>query len=300
MKIPYLVLFTPLAFLASLGDRPARADDPTVTECLSASNLSVELRSAHKLRQARAQLLVCAAASCPEEVRTECLRRLEPIRAALPTVVFEVKDGAGHELADVKITMDGDLVATHLDGSALTLDPGSHEFTFEVEGQPPLTESLILHEGEKNRRETVVVGTPPKAPETPAIAPPPPNGRGATSDVAPASGSHTLRLAGIVTGAAGILGLGLGGVFGGVAISSWHSAQSSSSNAERNTALTFATASDAAFIVGGVLVAGGVTLYLVSRSGGTGGSVGGHPQTPGTPTVGLQIMPGGLGAVGTF
>jgi hypothetical protein len=261
-----------------------------VTECLSASNLSVSLRSAHKLREARTQLLVCAAGSCPDEVRTECLRRLDLVRVALPTVVFEVKDGAGHELGDVKITMDGEVVASLLDGSAITLDPGSHEFTFDAAGQPPVTETLILHEGEKNRRETVVVGAPPKPPESPAIAPPPPTGPGGTGEAAPASGAHTLRLAGIVTGGAGLLGLGLGGIFGGVAISSWNSAKASSSNPERNSALTFATASDAAFIVGGVLVATGVTLYLVSRTGGT----------PATPTVGLQIMPGGLGAVGTF
>src|SRR5579864_7175162 len=80
---------------------PARAADPTVAECLSASNTSLKLRSEHKLRQVRDRLLVCVAETCPAEVRQECSRRMDQLTASIPTIVFAVKDGAGRELSAV-------------------------------------------------------------------------------------------------------------------------------------------------------------------------------------------------------
>jgi hypothetical protein len=41
----------------------ARAADPTIADCLTANNRSIDLRHDHKFRAARAQLLVCAASS---------------------------------------------------------------------------------------------------------------------------------------------------------------------------------------------------------------------------------------------
>ena len=115
------------------------AANPTVADCLSATETSLKLRTDHKLRAARAQVLTCSAASCPGVVREECARRMDEINAALPSIVFTVKTRAGDELAAVKITMNGEVVATHLDGSALVLDPGSHDFTFQAAGQAPVS-----------------------------------------------------------------------------------------------------------------------------------------------------------------
>ena len=53
---------------------------------------------------------------------------------AVPSIVFQVKDGAGNDVPGVKITMDGQPRDEHA-GSALTLDPGEHAFTFEAPGQ---------------------------------------------------------------------------------------------------------------------------------------------------------------------
>src|SRR5580704_10844756 len=96
-----LLLALPLALLTLTPARAARAADPTVPECLTASEASLKLRSEHKLRQARAQVLVCAASTCPAEVREDCTRRMDQLIAAAPTIVFEAKDGAGRELAAV-------------------------------------------------------------------------------------------------------------------------------------------------------------------------------------------------------
>jgi hypothetical protein len=306
MRSQFPALAIPVALLALATPSRARAADPTVAECLSASNLSVKLRSERKLRQSRAELLVCTSGTCPADVREECSRRMGLLTAAIPSVVFEVRDAAGREQTAVKVSMDGEVVADHLDGTALNLDPGSHRFTFELAGQPPAVQTLILHEGDKNRRAMVVVGSPPPSAEPPAPSPPPalpPPGtsvadpaREPPDTAAPADGGQGVRRAGLFVGGAGLLGLAVGGAFGGLTFSSWGSANSAcpshmgcSTQAanDRTNALTFGAVSTVSFIAGGVLLAGGITLYVAGL------------KTP-SPNVGLQLTPGSVGVAGRF
>src|SRR5258708_32712612 len=86
----------------------ARAADPTTADCLAANESSIALRNQHKLREARSRLLVCSAATCPGDIRDECIRRVGEINAAMPTIVFETKDRAGNDLSAVQVTMDGE------------------------------------------------------------------------------------------------------------------------------------------------------------------------------------------------
>src|SRR5882724_2327615 len=85
----------------------AQAADPTTADCLTANEKSIQLHSEHLFRAARAELLTCAAGSCPADIRTECTRRVAELNTAMPTLVFEVKDANGADLSDVKVTMDG-------------------------------------------------------------------------------------------------------------------------------------------------------------------------------------------------
>jgi hypothetical protein len=268
---------------------PAAAADPSVSECLTASNSSVQLRRDHKLRAARAQLLVCISAACPAEVREECGRRLAPLASAIPRTVFEVKDAAGRELSTVKITMDGEPLIDHLDGMAVAVDPGNHELTFSAAGQPSITQTILFHEGEQDRRVSVVLGAaaptapgPPLASNAPAPEP--------TGD----DPGHGRRILGIVVGSMGVAGLAVGGIFGGLTFASWGSANSACPSHQgcsaaalndRSNAVTYGTVSDIGFIAGGVLLAGGLALYLTA---------------PSSQAVGLQVSPGGLTIAGRF
>jgi hypothetical protein len=134
---------------------------PTTAGCLTAAETSLALRNQRRLREARAQLLVCSAPSCPADVRTECIRRVTELNQAIPTVVFEAKDPAGNDLSDVKVTMDGQPLADRLDGPALTIDPGVHVFVFEAPGQPPVQKKFVIREGDRERRERVTLGSVP-------------------------------------------------------------------------------------------------------------------------------------------
>jgi hypothetical protein len=297
MKTSFL-LAVPFALLALTSVHVAQAAAPTVPECLSASEASIKLRSEHRLRLARAQLLTCASASCPGEVAEECSRRMDQITAAIPTVVFEVKDGTGHELSAVSVTMDGEVVADHLDGTALTLDPGSHAFAFEVAGQPAVTETIILHEGDKGRHESVTLGSP-LAVGAAVTAPPavPLGSASASPAILPAANpGNARRVLGIAVGSGGLAGLAVGGIFGGLTLSEKSALNSACPShqgclgpaiSDHTNGLTYATVSTVGFIAGSTLLAGGLALYLTAPSGRV-------------VTVDVQVMPGALGATATF
>lgn len=296
-----------------LAEGVAHAADPTKAECLAASSASLQSAADHKLRLERSQLFVCASTTCPAVVRKECLSRIDEVSAQIPTIVFEVKDGGGNELSAVKVTMDGEVVAEHLDGSALPLDPGNHKLTFEAAGQPTTTQQILLHEGDKNRHVGVTLAsstaqpapapvaivpvTPPMASIPPSAAPAPASPALDSTSTSPSDGKgHGRRVLGVVVGSVGVAGVVVGGVFGGLGFSSWSSASSAcptnnhcSTTAanDRTSAVTYATVSDVGFIAGGILVAAGVTLYLTA------------PKDK-APTAGLQITPGGFSVAGRF
>src|ERR1700733_4703749 len=85
----------------------AIAADPTKQECIVASESAQDLRHAGKLREARARGAVCTAVSCPGPVREDCAQLVVEVDMAMPTLVFEVRDGAGNDVNRVRVTMDG-------------------------------------------------------------------------------------------------------------------------------------------------------------------------------------------------
>lgn len=209
MKLHFVAMLAAILTVSPV----ARAAEPTISDCLSATETSLALRLSHKLREARAQLLICSAAACPVEVRDECVHRTSELNAAQPTVVFTVKTAGGQELSQVKVTMDGEVVADQLDGGALSLDPGSHSFTFEAPGYNRFTETKILHEGEKDRNETVVLHPSlPPAPGSPAVLESQPRAGESTGT------SAGRRMLGLVLGGGGVAGVAVGSLFGGLTI----------------------------------------------------------------------------------
>src|SRR5450432_2246795 len=156
---------------------PALAADPTTLECLISYEDSVTLKNRHALTAARARLLICSSTACPADIRNECVARGHAIDAAIPSVIFAFKDATGAALADVTVTIVGELLAEPLQGNALSVDPGAHTFTFDVAGRPKVEKQLMILEGQKERREAVVFEAAMAATPVPAprLAPRPPN-----------------------------------------------------------------------------------------------------------------------------
>jgi hypothetical protein len=266
---PRLLALAALA-VSILGSPCARAKDPTVSDCLAATEASLKSGNEHHLRTERNQLLVCAAATCPADIRKECVRRIEDVNAAMPTILFEAKDAIGNDLSAVKVTMDGELIAGRLEGVSLSIDPGPHVFVFETAGQPLVTRRFVIRESEKDRREAIVFeglrtagGALAPASQAPFAAPSPEP----TKD-----GLGTQRVVGLVAGGVGVVGLAVGSAFGLSAISKKSAAQQACPNLcstqsqvdAWSDAKAEGNVSTALFVVGGVALAGAVVLWLTA------------------------------------
>jgi hypothetical protein len=260
---------------------PSRAADPTMADCLSASEGSIKLRKEHHLREARQQLLVCAAMQCPDEVRAECEQHLVAVNSQVPTLVFEAKDAAGNDLSAVTVTMDGKPLADRLEGTAISLDPGTHSFHFVSAGHAPVDKSFVLQEGEKGRRERIVFGAGVAAAGGAAIVAPVASAKGdearpaGDADKGSASSSWgPLKTVGIVVGGVGIVGLGIGTAFGLMASSDKNNANCDAAGqcnaGPLSDARNHANVSTVGFVAGGVLLAAGVGLVVFGPKGRAG------------------------------
>jgi hypothetical protein len=271
-----------LATPAARADAPAMASAPSTEQCVEANDAAQSLRRDGKFDDARSKLMLCVQTSCPGLVRSDCARRLDELDKAEPGLVFDVKDEAGNDLIDVTITVDGRRLTEKLTGTALQIDPGAHDFTFEAAGRSAVSRQLLLREGERARHELVVL----RAPEGAPVLPHSPAG-------------HTQRDLGFVAGGVGLGGLAVGALFGLLA-SSAKSAQEqdcASSNAcsnraqaihEHDTLETDASVSTVAFLGGGALLATGIVL-IVTGTHGTGEARSAWTVAPGVDTRGAGL-----------
>ena len=157
----------------------ARAD---ADSCVNAYEGAQERRSEGRLVAARSLLVACAQESCPDFVAQDCRRWLDEVEAALPTVVFAVREG-GRDVEQARVSRDGKVIATRLDGRAVTVDPGKQVFTFESPGRRRRSVELLIAEGEKSRVIAVELTPLPQAHpvlaewQTPPAPPPGRDGR---------------------------------------------------------------------------------------------------------------------------
>jgi hypothetical protein len=254
--------------LASPGARALTKD-----ECVDANTKAQSLRREGRFAAARAELALCMDNQCPGIVRDDCTQRLDELERAQPTVVFDAKTTVGDDVVLVHVTVDGVRLADMLDGRALAVDPGQHVFTFEASGQAPTTVRFVLKEGEKDRRERVVLGGAESSPAS---------GSAQTPGTGPSAGRGQ-RVAGLVLGAVGLAGLAVGAVFGALTIHDWSSSQSECTSptncvnheealSDHDRAETAGTISTVGFVAGGVLMATGVAVWLTSPSSGDSAS----------------------------
>jgi hypothetical protein len=165
------VLLTP-TFAWATGD---------VQACLNASEKGQRARTAGKMREAHEHFLICGGEGCPTIVRKDCSQWNSELAATIPTVVFGARDKAGRDLFDVTVSMDGEVLVKKLDGKAVSVDPGPHTFRFEHQGFTPVTEKVLVKEGERARVFNVTFETtgtsPTPAPTASSDTPPkpPPN-----------------------------------------------------------------------------------------------------------------------------
>ncbi len=191
----------------------------------------------------------------------------------------------------VIVTIDGKPVPPALVGIALPIDPGAHQVKAAAAGFKPAEQSVKLDPAANQAVALTLVAEPnaaaaadasptDTAPATPAAstaAPPPSTGDQGTSH----GGSNGMRIGSYVALGVGVVGLGLGTVFvlkssskrkdadaafaacGSPCLdSNPKSAEVASLDDEATSAKTLATVG---FVVGGVGLATGVTLFILSN-----------------------------------
>ncbi len=149
----------------------ARADEKRDQKdaCVAAYEKAQQLRMDAKLRAAKEQLVVCSRPECPVIVRQDCAQWMGEVSASLPSVVVAARDTGGHDVIDVRVTLDGVVVAERLDGKPIAVDPGPHKLRYETRGKPPVEEQVLVREGERNRPLNVTFAPAPGT-ATPASA----------------------------------------------------------------------------------------------------------------------------------
>jgi hypothetical protein len=168
-----------LVVLALASTAPlAGARENSKAVCIATHEKAQLERREKKLRSAREHFVACARDSCPTAIRKECSRLLAEVDASLPTVVFAVKDGEGHDTSNVRVFFDGAPILDSLTGAAIDVDPGEHVFRFVLPSGESNEQHGVVLEGDKNRKIEADFSAGKAHPAPPSadaqVAPPPP------------------------------------------------------------------------------------------------------------------------------
>jgi hypothetical protein len=151
-----------LAFAVLATSATVRAEAP----CFAAFTDGQRASVAGKLLEARARLSACVSdKTCPAPpLLTDCAKQLEAVNARLGSIVVSLSDGSTR----ARVSVDGTVVATSIDGKAIELDPGTHHVVAGRDGAPELALDVLVPEGAK-LRQVVLQGHDVRRP-----TPPPP------------------------------------------------------------------------------------------------------------------------------
>jgi len=209
---------------------------------------------------------------------------LEPKLQRLTVVVAPTVSQDG-----LQVLRDGIPVAREEWGLAVPVDPGDHAVVASSPGRAPRTFTAKTSAESPNATVRIeglddggTAATPPVPPPSSAAVPPP----GATTatalpevpptgPVVPEDKNATRRWIGLGVGGLGLVGVGIGSVFGIVAKQKFDQSNQMQCNAStdkcfapgfpmRKDAESAATASDISFAIGGALVAAGIVLYVTA------------------------------------
>lgn len=128
---------------------PAAA--PAQGPCARAYQRALEHRKNAQLQQAREEFVVCAKTSCGEVLSLQCRGAVQQLDTDIPSVIPVVSDPSGEPIVEVSVSIDGQLMTSRLDGRAIIVNPGVHEFSFSTARGVFHTDKLLIVEGQRNR-----------------------------------------------------------------------------------------------------------------------------------------------------
>jgi tetratricopeptide (TPR) repeat protein len=213
-----------------------------------------------------------AATSGNAQREKEARKQADRLRPHLSYVIIQVAESA-KVTPGLEVRRDGQLVGSAQWGASIPADEGEHEVTASAPGRTSWRAPVVV----KGEGSTTSVTVPPLAEgpptaQTPAIVAP----AGAPNDTASttsSSGLGTQRVLALVAGGIGVVGVGVGTVFGLQAKSHHDEAEKYCDGARCTDARGVTAGNDAhaagnvstiAMIIGAVGIAGGVTLWFTA------------------------------------
>lgn len=186
-------------------------------------------------------------------------------------------------------------IGTGILGTSFPVDPGLHQIEATAPGYEVWSTTVLI--GNERDEKTVAVPTLGKLPA---------GGEGGSAGAFQWTGQ---RVAGLGVGIAGVAGLAVGGVLGGLAMAKNDASKaqckpgepnlcSASDVSARKTAGTLADASTGMLIAGGVVAAAGVVVFVTGAPKGGGGKSGGVRWIEVSPRVGSGMA--GVGIRGAW
>lgn len=161
--------------------------------CANSYKEAQDKEAAGHLLEAREQYSSCAKSACGPFLLNECTTRHARLDLDIPSVVpVATHKKSGKPYQHVQVTLDGQPFASSLDGRALQVDPGMHEFTFTTQSGTSVTEKALIMQGDRNRRIAVTMPSKhPAADSAPLVEAEPEAGHAdATEAPAPATADH--------------------------------------------------------------------------------------------------------------
>ncbi len=254
-------------------DAPA-AKGAETKQCLSSFSATQRLRREGKLLEAQRNAISCAQHSCPAVTRGHCVKWLEELRTAIPTIVVTAKTATGEPVVNATVVVDGKRVADILDGRPIQIDPGPRVLTITV-GSEALDKKLVIIQGQKSRTVEFTI----QQASTPTPAPP-------DQPTPDSGGVSPLVWIGFGVAGAGVL---VGAITGGISLGKAADLDEKCQDkgclpSEHDTlsqATTLAHVSTASFVVAGVGAILGITgLFL-----------GGGAADESPPSSGVAVRP---------
>jgi len=175
-------------------------------------------------------------------------------------------------IADLVVKRDGVVVGAGTFGTALPVDKGEHTVEASAPGRQAFAKRVTMQDGAAETVSIPVLAEIAKAPESPPPAAPAP-----AAPVEPRKGGGSaLKTAGIVTGAAGVVMMGIGGYFGISAIGKNSDSNNTGCNSSTNVctgrglsnrrdAVDAGNTSTGLFVIGGLVTAAGIAMFVLAK-----------------------------------
>lgn len=120
-------------------------------DCSAVYDAAQEAESTGDLHMALEFYQSCAVDSCSNPARRSCEAHALRLELDAPTIVPLAKTSSGEPIVDADVTMDGRLLTSNLNGRAIGVDPGLHEFVFTKNGKTMGSVRLVVAQGQRNR-----------------------------------------------------------------------------------------------------------------------------------------------------